>query len=81
MQKFTVNSKNSLFFEIQNSISWAEVADERPIVDWESRSAPNSCQNFLYRSKSKIDDFSEKNLPPPPHFSQKMGGGGYFYLM
>jgi hypothetical protein len=75
--KFTENSKNRLFLKIQNSISWPEVTDGRSIVERESRSVPNSCQNFLYRSKSKIDDFSE---PLPPFFGKK-GGGGYFYFL
>ena len=52
------------FLKIQLWFRWPEWVKNRPICGRKVRLVPKSSPNFLYRKRTKIDDFIQKKLPP-----------------
>ena len=67
--------KKTEFLKIQLRLVRPEMAKNRPICGREVRLGPKSSPNFLYRKRTKIDDFIQKKLPPPKKGRFFLGGG------
>ena len=66
-------TKKWIIFEISNVYLWPESAGNWPICYRKVRLGPKSSQNFIYRKRTKIDDFISKKHTPKKAL---LGGGG-----
>ena len=71
--KSTWNSVKSVFLKFQWQVCFRHRSGIVRFVHGRSRSAPKSSPNLFYLQWTKIDDFIQKFLPPPP-FLIKNGG-------